>query len=99
MLPRQLEYYLLTGRYYVMAGDTESAIINFKKVIESGANAGYYFASDAALRLGSVYEAERRFQEAKKYYQLAGDLYKSDYYEYIDDKAEKGLRRVKQALK
>ncbi len=98
-LPYQLEYYLLKGRFELLSGNASSAVSNFDFVIEKGENTDYYFASEASLRLGNIYEAQNRFELAKKYYKLSSDLYKSNYYEYIGDKAEKGIKRIKAKTK
>jgi hypothetical protein len=95
-LPYQLEYYLLSGRYEMIKGNIPLAVDYFKTVIKKGKETDYYFASDAALKLGTIYENDTDLEMAKRYYKLAADLYESDFYEYIDDKAAKGLLRIKQ---
>ncbi len=93
-LPYRLEYHFLKGRYDLATGDTLASVTDFKWVIGKGRNADYYFASEAALRLGNIYEKEGRFDRAKEFYKLSVDLYKSGYYEYIENKAEKALRHI-----
>ena len=63
-------------------------------MVDKGRKSGYSFASEAALRLGGIYEKEKKYEQAKRYYKLSSDLYKNRYYEYIGSKAEKGLARV-----
>jgi len=94
-LPYQLEHDLLKGRYELATDNNTAAIVSFQKVIGSGKKEKYYFASEAALRLGNIYENSNNPKKAKKYYKLSIDLYKSNFYEYIGDKAEKALKRVK----
>lgn len=98
-LPYQLEFYFLTARYNFAVNLTQEAIKYFNRVIENGKDEDLYFASEAALQLGSIYEKSGEYEKAKKYYKLSLDLYHDDYYEYISDKAEKGLNRVKKPLK
>ena len=93
-LPYLLEYDLLMGKYYETLGQTREAAMHFQQVISRGREADYSFASEAALRLGGIREKEKKYDQAKKYYRLASDLYKNRYYEYIGSKAEKGLARV-----
>jgi len=93
LLPYKLEYYLLMGRYYEAKNNMLSAVDSYKKVISMGSSADYYFASEAALRLGEYYEVKDKAQ-AKSYYEISLDLYDSDYYEYIVNLASKGLERV-----
>ena len=56
-----------------------------------GEDKDYYFASEAALRLGNMYRDMGQAGLAKRYYEQSIKLYDSDYYEYILDKAKKGL--------
>lgn len=93
LLPYKLEYYLLMGRYYEAKNNALSAVDSYKKVIDLGSSADYYFASEAALRLGEYYENKDK-AKAKSYYEISLDLYDSDYYEYIENLASKGLERV-----
>lgn len=92
-LPYTLEYNLLLARYKWQEGNSTEAISLFKKVIENGEDGDYYFAAEAAMYLGMLYENKNKTQ-AKKYYEIAVDLYDSDYYEYIDDRSRKALKRL-----
>ncbi len=94
-LPYQLEYNFLIGRYAIAMNNWPKAISHFKWVIENGRDEDYSFASEAALNLGEIYEKEGRYGSAKKYYKISQDLYKNRYYEYIGNKADKGLARIK----
>jgi len=93
-LPYLLEYDLLMGKYYETLGQPPAAIKHFQRVVDKGRKSDYSFASEAALRLGGIYEKEKKYEQAKRYYKLSSDLYKNRYYEYIGSKAEKGLARV-----
>ncbi len=59
-------------------------------MLEYGRDEYYYFASEAALRIGLIYLKTDR-QKAKDYFEMARDLYESDYYQYIDDIARREL--------
>jgi len=93
-LPYKLEYYLLMGRYYEFKNNATAEVDSYKKVIEMGSDVDYYFASEAALRLGIYYENKDNAL-AKSYFETSLDLFDSDYYEYIENLAKKGLERVK----
>ena len=93
-LPYLLEHDLLMGKYYETLGQTPEAATHFQRVVYKGREADYSFASEAALRLAGIYEKEKKYEQAKRYYKLSSDLYKNRYYEYIGSKAEKGLARV-----
>jgi len=86
-----LEYHLLKGRYAALTGNRNLAMAEFRKVLESGENLDYYFASDAALRLGDICRELGQTAQAREYYKKSIRLYRKDFYEYIEDKAIKGL--------
>jgi len=94
-LPYVLEYNLLLARYNLRTGKTFEATNLFKKVIEKGEDEDYYFAAEAAMYLGRIYENKNKTL-AIKYYEKAEDLYDSDYYEYIDDQSRKALKRLEE---
>jgi len=96
LLAYDLEYYFLMGRFYAIHGNYNQAIVQFDKVLELGEEEDYYFASEAALRLGNIYEDKGESDLAKTYYKKSINLYQSDFYEYIEDKAIKGLKKIKQ---
>ena len=97
-LPYQLEYHLLMGRYNMLEHNYKDCKPFFKWVINRGSNQDYYFACAAALYMGAVYEAEGDYDRAKMFYKQSDDLYSSNYYEYLGDKADKGVARVKKLL-
>jgi len=90
-LPYQLEYYLLKARHEEFLGNKHLAEESYKTVINSGRDEDYYFASEAAMRLGLMMIESNR-EKAIKYLELARDLYDSDYYEYIDEIAKRELK-------
>jgi len=93
-LAYELEYHFLKSRYEALRKNKHVAIAKFRKVIELGENQDYYFASEAALRLGNIYQEMGKIKLAKEYYEKSIKLYNSDYYEYIEDKAVKGLNSL-----
>ncbi len=93
-LPFDLEYHFLKARFYALGTNKKEAIAEFRKVIELGEEEDYYFASEAALSLGNIYNETGKKELAKAYYEKSLKLYKSDYYEYIEDKASKALRKL-----
>jgi hypothetical protein len=90
----KLEYQFLSARYDASQSNFTAAIKGFEKVIELGEDEDYYFASEAALRLGNIYRDMGQVELAKKYYEQSIKLYDSDYFEYILDKAKKGLNSL-----
>ena len=97
--PDKLNYMLLNGKVALGFHDTISATGYFKEVIAMGEKEKYYFACDAALHLGMIYENQNDQGSSRFYYKLCENLYHSDYYESILDKAEKGLERTERKKK
>jgi len=97
-LAYQLEYHLLLARYQVLTEETAQAITNFDFVMKNGSKTDYYFACAASFYLGRIAEVNGKLEEAENDYKTSVDLYKSEYYEYLGDKANKALARVRQAM-
>ena len=95
-LPYLLEFHLLNGKYMFRTGNKEEAVRMLKWVVEKGEDEDYYFACEAALVLGEIYEAAGELELALEYYKLSDDLYESEYYEYLGAKARKGIYRLKE---
>ncbi len=89
-----LEFYLLKATLFKKKGEISSAVHFYEKVISVGKEEDYYFACEAALELGKIYEERNKISKARQYYELSHALYDSDYYEYLDSHAEKGLDRT-----
>ncbi len=97
-LPYQLEYNLLMGRFEIKQNHFEQAKSYLEWVLSHGADEDYYFACAAALYLGNIYEKQGLYEKAKSFYKQSSGLYDSDYYEYLGDKADKGVARMKKLL-
>lgn len=93
-LPYTLEYLFLQAKAAELKNDTKTALKNYVELIDKGKNEDYYFASEASLRCGLIMEAEGEKESAKIYYNQCLKLYDDDFYEYIEDKAKKGLKRI-----
>jgi tetratricopeptide (TPR) repeat protein len=87
----EMEYHLLKGRLAESQANTSLAMAEYRKVITLAEQRDYYFASDAALRLGDLCKTAGQKELAADYYRKSIRLYKKRYYEYIEDKAAKGL--------
>jgi len=94
VLAYEIEYHFLKGRYEVIRKNINIGVAEFRKVIELGEKQDYYFASEASLRLGMIYQEMGKKEFAKECYKKSIKLYKSDYYEYIEDKASKALKSL-----
>jgi len=90
-LPYRLEYAFLKARDDASQKNNPAAIRGFTQVIEQGEDADYFFACESALRLGWIYQLTGRKDLAIESFRKSIDLYRNEYYEYIEDKARKGL--------
>ena len=95
VLAYKLEYTFLGARFNAVNNNINMAIEQFNEVIEKGHDEDYYFASEAALRLGDIYYSMGDKNIAHDHYQKSIKLYKKDYYEYIEDKATKAFNKTK----
>ena len=94
ILPYEIEWHFLNGRYAALIANYPLALAEFKKTIDLGENLDYYFASEAALRLGDVYQKIGQVSLARECYKTSVRLYKKEYYEYIEDKATKAINNL-----
>jgi len=88
---RKLDYLLLSARIVETKKNTDKAIKLYKQIIKDGEDEDYYFASEAALRLGNIFKEQRLYKLSNMYFEKSLKLYDSDYYEYIEDKARKSI--------
>ncbi len=93
-MPDKLNYLLLKGDVALGLHDTISATGYYKETIAIGIKEKYYYACNAALNLGIIYEKQGDFKAADVYYGLCKELYNPDFYESVLNKAEKGLTRI-----
>ncbi len=90
-----LEYVYRLGRIYHEYGKVKKAIPFYEKTIKEGANLSYYFAANAALKLGTIYENKSDYYKAKYYYNKCLSLKFKEYKNSIRQEAKAGLNRIK----
>lgn len=90
-----LEFSYRIGRIYHEWGKTETCIPFYLKTIENGSESPYYFAANAALQLGIIYENKGDFKKAAENYELAQRMENKEYKNSINQKAKAGLNRIK----
>lgn len=66
----------------------------YMETIEQGSNLSYFFAGNAALQLGLLYESEENYLQAAYYYNLCLNMRFTEYRKSIQHKARAGSRRV-----
>jgi tetratricopeptide (TPR) repeat protein len=82
------------GRVEQKSGNHDLAKAFLIKTVESGKNSRRYFAGNAALQLGIMFEEENNFPQALKYYNLCRSLDFDEYETSIKEKAKQGIQRI-----
>ncbi len=90
----KIEYYYRLGRIYDKTNKLNDALNNYQKAINLGKKSNYYFAANAALNMGRIYELKSDLVKAKDYYQQTLDMPSHGYQNSIDDEAKAGLKRI-----
>lgn len=88
----ELNYRL--GRVYQMLNKNSEAIGSYNKAINTGRSSNYYFAANAALCIGNIYEGIKDYNLAANYYNQALSMKHHEYQNSIDTQAKEGLERI-----
>jgi tetratricopeptide (TPR) repeat protein len=89
-----LEYLYRLGRVYHESGKILEAIRYYNLTIEKGSDKPWYFAANAALQLGMIYENMKKYDLAASYYKKSLSMDPTEYKNSISQKAEAGLSRI-----
>ncbi|MEY2800102.1 MAG: hypothetical protein RI934_1090 [Bacteroidota bacterium] len=90
----KLEYLYRLGRIYHQQNKTEQAIMFYTSTVSAGLNLPYYFAANASLQLGYIYEYKKNYPKAQYYFSLCSQMKNEEYKNSIETKAKAGLRRI-----
>lgn len=90
----QIEIYYRLGRIYDELAKDSDAINNYQKAINSGKLTSYYYAANAALSIGNIYENKNDKARASNYYNQAIAMKNHEYENSIESKAKEGLKRM-----
>ena len=93
-IKKKLEYLYRKARYLHLTKDISNSIIAYQKVIEIGKEQPFYYAANAALNLGYIYEEKKNKTEATKYYNLCLSMKEHEYVNSLSQKAKAGLNRL-----
>lgn len=91
----KLEYSYRMGRILQMLKKPNEAIQYYDKTIQAGKQTKFYFACNAALQLGIIYEEYQQFDKARQYYNYCISLNPDDYSDSLHASAKAGLNRIK----
>lgn len=90
----QLELNYRLGRITHKRKRFKEALEFYQKTIENGRSDGYYYACNAALQQGLIYESLGDKVEAKKAYQLCLSMRPDEYKSGLHQQAKSGLNRL-----
>jgi tetratricopeptide (TPR) repeat protein len=90
----ELEYYYRLGRLYHGQKQYERALQYYTRTIEKGQDSKYYYACNAALQKGMIYEQQQQKQKAIQAYEQCLELKPSEYRLGLHQKAKAGLARI-----
>jgi tetratricopeptide (TPR) repeat protein len=93
-----LEYNYRLGRIYQQSGNVPDALRYFRITIQDGSAQSWYFAENAALQTGILYEQKKEYIKASEYYKLCLSMKNTEYKNSLDQKARLGLKRIKPYL-
>jgi hypothetical protein len=90
----KIEFNYRLGRIYERLNRFNDAITWYQKSINLGKTSTYYFAANAALSIGGLYEHIKDYNMAANYYNLALSMKNHEYQSSIDSQAKEGLERI-----
>lgn len=91
----QIELTYRKGRVYQELGKDSAALDNYQTTINTGRYEPFYFACNAALQAGLIYENQGDLTKAKQYYEDCLDIVPDEYKNSLHARAKAGLNRIK----
>ncbi len=95
----KVEFYYRMGRIYDEMGSDSNAIKYYNMTIAEGEGLQEYFAANAALKLGNIYEERKNYAMANNFYKKCMEMRFTEYRNSITQKAKVGFDRTKKYLK
>ncbi len=96
---QKLEFLYRYGRIYHCLHQLKKAQQFYLETIRQRGESTRYFAANAALKTGQIYESEGAWKQAAKYYNLCLDMDFDEYRNSILAKAKDGLERIEKREK
>ncbi len=90
-----LEFLYRMGRICHKLGKTKEAVQYYQQTVETGSQQPWYFACNAAIQLGLLYEERKEFEKARQYYKRASQIEPEEYAASLHARAKAGFNRVK----
>jgi hypothetical protein len=89
-----IEYHYRCGRIHHSIGNMAAALDAYRTTIDLGQNLPFYFACNAALQTGLIYEKQKNLPLARQFFRLCLSLNPSDYRNSLHQSAKAGLNRL-----
>ncbi len=93
----KIEFTYRAARIYHDKGEIDKAIQFYQSTIIRGEKYPYYYAANAALQLGLIYEDRGLKEKATDYFRKCLAMKNTDYKNSLDQKAKAGLNRLGKA--
>ncbi|MCX6272072.1 MAG: tetratricopeptide repeat protein [Bacteroidetes bacterium] len=93
-----LEYIYRLGRIEDEMGFENEAVRYYEKTIAAGIDQPFYYAGNACLMLGLLYEQKQQYTKAMAFYRQCLKIDSREYRNSIQNKARAGLARVEKKL-
>jgi tetratricopeptide (TPR) repeat protein len=94
----QLEITYRLGRIMQMTGNYQKAIQDYEITIQNGSTSKWHFAGNSAIMLGNIYEEQKQYGKAIKYYELCISMDFEQYKNSLDQKAKASIDRIKSLM-
>lgn len=88
----ELNYRL--GRIYDDLGKDDRALAAYQETINDGKTLKYYFAANAAVQMGKIYERRKNLAKAKEAFNTAIAMKNHEFESSIENQARAGLKRL-----
>src|SRR5690606_36542968 len=88
-------FFYRRGRINAELNKREEALSDFQEAIDTGKGLKYYYAANAALQIGKIYEHKKNYMKARQAYNVAIQMKDHDYESSIETQAKAGLTRIK----
>ncbi len=91
----RVEYAYRMGRIHHALQQLDEAMQYYESALRQGSSQGYFFACNACLQMGLIYEKRSQKDKAREYFQRCLSLESDEYETELHQKAKAGLNRLK----
>ena len=92
----QLQYNYRMGRLMHVMGQSERALVYYRKTIQTGQDLPDYYACNSALQAGLIYEKQGKKKLARQYYERCLSIKPDEYRTGLHQRAKSGLNRLEE---